>query len=307
MNGTGHDGYRIFRDYEFSSAPCPPKTIREPEDNILKPFNNTGTSSANSINLDPAFWRGVWDQSNLKSASFNLSFFCEPLLERYLPNGSPDHPISFLEIGCYPGRILYYFAKKFNYQVNGLDFLPEASAIPEKLAPLGVECRVMVGDFFTFNPGQGYDVVCSTGFVEHFPQWEEVVDRHLALLNPGGTLIITLPNFRYGQYLLRRFLTPTKLAYHYLHMMDPRLWRQAIEKRGLILLYCDYYETLSIWGRKMVAGYGPTRWLRLLLMGLVRSIAKCINIAGINYPNRYFSPFIVVIARKPEVVANLKA
>ncbi len=270
---------------------------------MLKPTINGAIYSTRSTNLDPVFWRKVWDQSSLGKAPFTLSFFCEPLLERYLPKDSPGNHLSFLEIGCYPGRMLYYFAKKFGYRVSGLDFLPEAAAIPEKLAPLGVECRVMVGDFLAVNPVQGYDVVCSIGFVEHFPQWEEVVDRHLALLNPGGTLIITLPNFRYGQYLLRRFLTPAKLAYHYLDMMDPHLWRQALEKRGLILLYCDYYKTLGIWGRKMVAGWGPTRWLRLFLMGLVRGVAECINLAKINYPNRYFSPFIVVIARKPEGVA----
>lgn len=205
--------------------------------------------------------------------------------------------LDFLEIVCFPGRFLYYFAKEFGYRVFGLDFVPEAAFIPEWLAELGVEAQVTVANFFDFQPKRRFDVVASFGFVEHFPNWEEVLEGHLALLNPGGTLIIEFPNFRYGQYWLRRCFNPANLSGHCLEVMDPALWSCALEERGLELIYCGYYQTFDYWGG--LTGRGWKRWCRRVLIQPVKYVKNLINYFQIDYPNRYFSPFAFIIARKP--------
>jgi SAM-dependent methyltransferase len=244
-----------------------------------------------------SYWQQAWAKSTPPRRYLTQPSGFQPLFERYLPRASGDLPVDFLEIGCYPGRYLYLFAKEFGYRVAGVDFLPEAAAIPDWLAELGVAAQVTVADFFTFQPGRGYDVVASFGFVEHFPYWQEVLQRHLALLNPGGYLIIEFPHLARGQYWLRRFLNPQFFKAHYLEGMDPAKWRQALEAHGIEVLYCDYFQTFRVWSE--VVGRGPVRWVRKLVLKLTRFVHKTLNRLRIDYPNRYFSPFIVIIGRRP--------
>lgn len=246
---------------------------------------------------DRAFWQEAWEISGSAQRYLTMPTGFEPMFARYFSRADKARPVDFLEIGCFPGRFLYHFAKEFDFRVHGLDFVPQAADIPGWLAALGVEARVTVADFFLFKPERGYDVVASFGFVEHFADWPEVLDRHLALLNPGGTLLLEFPNFRYGQYFLRRWLNPAVLNGHFLETMDPGKWGQALKARGLNILYCGYYQTFRFWGG--LAGQGWARLLRKCLMEPVRFAQKVISKLHIDYPNRYFSPYIFIVARRP--------
>ena len=247
---------------------------------------------------DRSFWQEAWGPGNSAKKYLGLPTGFEPILHRYLQRAQTGKPVDLLEIGCFPGRFLYFFAKEFGFRVQGVDFVPQAALIPAWLEDLQVEARVAVEDFFQFAPGRGYDVVASFGFVEHFANWEEVLARHLALLNPGGTLIIEMPNFRYGQYWLRRILNPALMDGHVLEVMDPGLWAQALETQGLEILYSGYNQTFRFWGG--LAGRGLVRLLRKIVMEPVRFAQRLVRFLNIDYPNRYFSPYIFIIARRPE-------
>jgi SAM-dependent methyltransferase len=218
-----------------------------------------------------------------------------PFFERFLPRAPNGETLDFLEIGSFPGRFLYYFAREFGYRVFGVDFVPQAAAMPGWLAELGVPAQVVVEDFFRFRPGRRYDVVASFGFVEHFPNWQEVLDRHLELLNSGGTLIIEFPNFRHGQYWLRRLLNPALLDGHCLEVMKPDLWAQALRQRRLEVLYAGYYQTFRFWGRP--AGRGLIKVGRKVLMEMVRFAQRVVLFLAPNFPNRLFSPYVFIVAR----------
>ncbi len=246
---------------------------------------------------DKSFWEDFWAANTsanpTSTKKIRLKYFFQ-----YLPTAEEGNPVTFLEIGCYPGKYLHYFAKHLGYQVEGLDFLPEAQEIPQQLAAEGQEVQVHIADFFTFNPGKQYDVVGSFGFVEHFPQWEEVLDRHLALLKPGGTLMITFPWMRYGLYYLRRFLNPANLEGHFLEVMDPSLWRSGLEARNCEVIYCNHYRTFGIF----TLGYAGNRAGRLLRQTIyvsLKGIQRMLVWLRINIPNKYLSPFVVIVARKP--------
>ena len=243
-------------------------------------------------------WSQAWANSGPPQEYITRPSEFFPFFARYLPRADSGPPVDFLELGCYPGRFLYLFAKEFGYSVHGVDFMPEAAAIPGWLADLGVAAEVFVEDLFTFQPGRTYDVVASFGFVEHFPRWEEVMDRHLALMAPGGYLVIEFPNFRRGQYYLRRLLKPDFLDGHFLEAMDLDQWRRALESRGLEILYCDYFQTFRIWSN--LAGGALARWGRKLVFKVCKKIAKAIDRLRVNYPNKYFSPFAIIIARRGE-------
>lgn len=243
------------------------------------------------------YWEKAWGRSMAPERYITQNSPFLPLLSRYLPPSPPDHALDFLEIGCFPGRYLYLFAKHFGYRVSGVDFVPQTAAIPAWLADLGVEARVTCADIFEFQPSQQYDVVASFGFIEHFPRWEEVLERHLALLKPGGTLLVECPNFRYGQYWLRWFLNPQFIEGHYLDAMDLSKWEKALTERGLDILYCNYFQTFRVWSA--LAGRGLLRLLRKWVLKLSRKAQQALEYLNIDYPNKFFSPFIIIVARKP--------
>jgi len=248
---------------------------------------------------DKSFWEDFW-AANPAAKPTSIEKIRLADFFQYLPTAANGKPVTFLELGCYPGRYLYYFAKHLGYQVEGVDFLPEAAEIPPRLAEEGVEVRVHVADFFTYNPENQYDVVGSFGLVEHFPQWEEVLDRHLAMLKPGGTLVLNFPYMHYAQYYLRLLLNPANLEGHFLEVMDPLLWRSGLEARNCEVIYCNYYRTFGVFSGG-IAGNGAARFLRQTLYVLLKGIQKAFIWLRINIPNRYFSPFVVIVAKKPPI------
>jgi SAM-dependent methyltransferase len=247
---------------------------------------------------NPSFWQTFWKETDAPRHLLAPEA-CElhPLLSRYLPMGSADRPPELLEIGCYPGRFLYYFSKEFGYRVSGVDFLPETIELPARLAESGVKAEVFVSDFFSFRPSKRYDIVFSYGFVEHFLNWREVLQRHLDLLKPGGTLIIEMPSYRYGQYWLRWLIDPNFAAGHYLEVMDPEIWREALKETGLEVLYCGYLLTFGIWiDTSSRAVKGRNKLARAIFL-CAAATHKIIARLKINFPNRYFSPYIAIIAK----------
>ena len=80
-------------------------------------------------------------------------------------------------------------------------------------------------------------VACSFGFIEHFWNLEEVIERHVKLVKPGGTLILAAPNFRGLQYAFDRLLDAANLRRHVIKAMDLRAWREILLRNGMIPLH----------------------------------------------------------------------
>jgi SAM-dependent methyltransferase len=245
---------------------------------------------------DLEVWQEFWRKFAFSKEDFTTQIGFAPFLTKYLNRVNDKKKLDLLDIGCFPGSFLYFFSKNLGYRVFGVDFLPQTANIPKWLMECGVEAYVTVADFFNFNPGRGYDVVTSFGFVEHFPNWEEVFDRHLALLNPGGLLVIGMPNYRYGHYCLRRLLNPSFLDNHYLEVMDPRKWEGAAKVRELEVLYAGYHGTFGTWGN--LAGRGLVLIVRKIILRVCNYVQRTIDFLKIDYPNRFFSPYIFIVCRQ---------
>lgn len=198
------------------------------------------------------------------------------------------------EIGCYPGNFLIYLAKTFGYRVHGIDQTPYvADRLPAHLAAHDVAIgNLHRGDFFAFEAPITYNVVCSFGFVEHFRETEDVLHRHMALVAPGGMLIVSCPNFRRVQYLLHRVLDTENLRRHVLPAMNLSRWRRCVEQGGFTVLHAGYEGTAGFWTESQSA------------TDLQRAIAlKVAQVAGginkhVAWPNRWLSPHMVLVARR---------
>jgi 2-polyprenyl-3-methyl-5-hydroxy-6-metoxy-1,4-benzoquinol methylase len=243
--------------------------------------------------VSKTFWNKVW--SNYKLGGVNSVLF-EDVFERYLTFNSK---LRCIEIGCVPGNFLIFLHKRYGYAIYGVDYSDEISIVKENMKLNGVKkYKIFKEDFLSWRTSLRFDVVCSFGFIEHFANYEEVIEKHVSLLKPGGLLILTVPNFRYGRailhILLRDFQTVVKT--HNLDVMNPNVIKNMLEKNGLTILFSNYYQTFGFW--LVDVELDNITIVEKVILWLIWRIQAFFTKFKINVPNKYFSPHIVCVARK---------
>jgi len=165
-------------------------------------------------------------------------------LEQYLPS---IHKGRCLEIGHHPGLYLGFMAEE-GFAVSGIDWVDGAdNEVRARLAGHRVE-KVMKADFFAVEPVPEYDLVYSLGFLEHFTNWEDVLLRHAAWTKPGGTMIVTCPNFRgVLQRSIRTLLDRENLERHYIPSMNPSAWSAIVERVDMEVVFSGYFGGYRMW------------------------------------------------------------
>lgn len=152
--------------------------------------------------------------SSLSVATRNM----QRLLRPHLRQG-----MRVLEIGCAPGKILAWVAATFDAEATGVDYSERGIAWSRTLFErLGIPADLRCEDVFrtTLSPGS-FDLVYSSGVIEHFEDPRPIVRSHVALTRPGGKALIALPDYGgiYGR--LQRWFDPANLAIHNLEIMTP--------------------------------------------------------------------------------------
>lgn len=160
------------------------------------------------------------------------------LIATQLPKGAGN---SLLEIGCAPGRILAQLSSQLGFEAHGIDFAGDIDAIKDYLQRHGaVLGTVESADFLTWSPGRRYNVVTSFGFIEHFADPAAIVDRHFALTEPNGIVVIGVPNFRLGQHMLHWLFDRENLRRHNLDCMRRSFFRSAAVRNDARLIHLGY-------------------------------------------------------------------
>ncbi len=211
------------------------------------------------------------------------------LFEAFLSPGG-----TCFEVGCYPGTFLAYLCRTFGYQANGIDTTPfVVTRLPQFLSKNGVQIGELIrGDFLRYQSDRRYDVVCSFGFLEHFVDYRLVIRKHAELVNEGGTLILTCPNFRRAQWLLRYLLDPEDLRRHVLASMNFKAWADVLKAEGMNILIQSYYRTIGFWTSYQSERSARGELARMITYGSTKVDRR------INLPNPLTSPLMVSISRK---------
>lgn len=221
----------------------------------------------------------------------------DPYISRYL---LPDPNKTCIEIGAYPGGNLGYFVKKFGFQPTALDFLENAQFIVDNMRYNGVEtCKLINQNFLTWQPDQQYDVVASFGFVEHFIEYEIVIQKHIDILKPGGHLILSVPFFLPFQLYVRQLFYRTEylekiLRVHNRQIMNlAELKKQVVRKNNLQILFAHYIREMTIWFPNSPAILKPNMFK---YYGVLKMLEKVF--AQLGRSSRFFSPAVLLIAQK---------
>ncbi|MCB0779446.1 MAG: class I SAM-dependent methyltransferase [Flavobacteriales bacterium] len=212
-------------------------------------------------------------------------------LESELPRAAGDRHC--LELGCYPGRYLAVLGR-MGYVVHGMDLTPQVDRMKEVFSSMGIRTGEFVrADVLDHHPGRTYDVVCSFGLIEHFEHWQVLIDRHIELLAPGGTLVLETPNFKgWVQWLLHRLFDGVNLRRHHPPAMDPRAWRKYVEQAGLKVSMAGHLGRFTFWHDTPLTGiHGRSR---SLVLRLVNPLLARLPPGGASY-----APYAVLIAHRP--------
>ncbi len=247
--------------------------------------------------MNKIFWNAYWKKSDLQLNDTYIPPGFE-IWGKYLPNSEKS---ICLEIGCVPGRALIYLNKKYKYQILGVDYSKHLPLTEENLRTAGVlNFKLFNEDFLAFSSEIKADIVLSIGFIEHFLNFEEVLDKHIKHLNPSGTIIIVIPNFRFFQYLLHSLFDREILKNHVLKIMNPRILYDFFKRNNMEICVCRYWKTFDWW----IESKGKNKLIKILrekLLGLTWLINNNLKKIGLSdIPNRYFSPYIVCVAKKRE-------
>jgi len=216
----------------------------------------------------------------------------EKIFSRFL-TANPN--VKLIEIGCAPGRWLVYFHEKYNYQVSGIDNSEMGvQKTQDNLKYHHINGKMFKEDMFRFYPPEKYDIVLSLGFIEHFEEVDEVIEKHLSLLKPSGKLILGIPNFKGINFLIQKYMYANLLAKHNLRIMNRDFFESLPQRFPLEKIFVNY-----------VGGFEPALFFTPKPNVLSRVFLKILGALGLirrnslldNFNSRLFSSYIMGIFR----------
>ncbi|MBK9521665.1 MAG: class I SAM-dependent methyltransferase [Rhodocyclaceae bacterium] len=269
------------------------------------------TKKTNQNLTDVEFWTNYWHNLALPS-TVDQNFSFDRCLSRALlknvtrlasNDGVPGSEYvsrkSILEVGAAPGKWLSIFPPD-TFCVSGIEYSEAGMmALRKNLEMLSIQPKELIhGDFFAIEPSPAYDIVMSLGFIEHFDNPVEVVDRHLKWLLPGGVLIIGVPNFSGIHGFVQKHLDLGVLQAHNTSIMNEKWFENLGETLRLQTHSIEYlgsfepdlpltYKALS------VRSFAPKALLRL-----ARYVRRARFFDDLNGPR--ISSYILAVYKKSE-------
>lgn len=233
---------------------------------------------------DFKFWENYW--ANAQIAKTESVFFSE------LVRDFPDN-VESIEIGGFPGKLAVYFNKEKKCKVTILDFFI-SETIVEKVEDINNlergEIKTIKTDFFTYNSEKKYDIVSSFGFIEHFENTKEVIQRHVDLLKIDGYLLITLPNFRGLNGWVQKKYDKRNYDIHNINSMDLNLLKDICRSLNLKSYQVGFFGRPTVWIEPDAKTSNLTKLFLKFLSKLLRFFPFI--------KNQFFSPFIYLKAIK---------
>ena len=240
------------------------------------------------IMTEKMFWQEAW--ADFKPQKVKNLLYTD-LFDKYL---KPDSSVECIEIGCFPGNFLIHFRKKFGYKIYGIDYYDRIDLVRKNFEFNEVnEYVIYQEDFLRWTPKKQFDLVFSNGFIEHFQNYEEILEKHVQLLKKEGVIFIGVPNFRYMHFLLRRIFDIDYLKEHNLKVMDLKVLKDFFIKRDFSIHYLGYYGGVGFWIRNLEQRRILVKLILKLVIKLIHLIRRFIKINS-----KFFSCYLVCIAKK---------
>lgn len=245
---------------------------------------------------DRAFWTRYWESKTDLAIPVDPDYLFHKQLENIIKLARPE---SAVELGGFPGYYTIFLKKYFGIESTLFDYFVHPDILKSVLDKNGLrekDIRVIEADLFNYTPEKKYDLVLSCGLIEHFEDTRDIIARHIDFLNPGGTLFITLPNFKSVNGWVQKNFDRENYLKHNIKCMDTQLLSGILKDLGLTDIKAGYFGRYSVWlenkKEKSV---------------LTKAFIKAIWVAGkvatriVPVESKALSPYIVLEAKKPSL------
>lgn len=246
------------------------------------------------------FKKNFGKKIGLFTTSYANYLLWEKIFTKYLPK---QKGLRVIEIGSAPGINLIKLKNMFGYEPYGIDFSESGVKINKELfSSFGVNPdNIILADFFSEEFHQRYrgffDIVYSGGFIEHFGNTQEVIDKHINLLSENGIVIIDIPNLKGINLLLTRFLNKKNISIHNLEIMDKKVFLRLFNDRPVKKIFCEYYGTMNLGliniENRPILRIFIFKYLQFFLNFMFRLL-----LGKGGFESKFFSPYLIFIGKK---------
>jgi cyclopropane fatty-acyl-phospholipid synthase-like methyltransferase len=201
---------------------------------------------------------------------------------------------SLIEIGGFPGRYLAYLGAKYNIKPTCLDYNSDTTEIEGVFKVMGVDdYEITQQDFTTYKTPIQYDYVISNGFIEHFEDFNTILDLHVDYMKDQSKLLVMIPNMR-GYVRFYKYLVDYKnLKIHNLKCMHLKVFQDFAQRHDLKIKYLSHY------GGFPIGVHQKLNVFQKLVYKSHRLLFKYIfNPYLMTHPSRFFSSSIIAIFEK---------
>lgn len=270
------------------------------------------SSSSNPGDLaGPDFWNTLWGQKQAvrgeigRPALRHSEIQHAQFFDKAFSNIGDTRGKEILEIGAGDSGWLPYFGKRWGLKVSGLDYSPVGCArASELMERAGVPATIVCADMFAPPASmlKTFDIVLSIGVAEHYSDTAHTLRAMAQFLKPGGILVTTVPNIPGLVGDLFKIMNRPVYDIH-VPLDAPRL-RAAHEAAGLEVLESGYFMSINLGVPNtagLPSGFG-TSIKNLFVAGMIvvsRAVWWLERHSRPLPPHRYFSPYVVVVARAP--------
>jgi cyclopropane fatty-acyl-phospholipid synthase-like methyltransferase len=192
--------------------------------------------------FDVGYWEDAWKNVRIPAERKAKGIHeIHHILKKILPAGK----LKLIEIGCAPGSWLAYFHNCFHYSISGIEYAPKAyEKTVENLKILNIPGAIHQANFFEFDH-EPYDVVFSTGFIEHFENVAPVIQKivNLCAFN-GGYVVTIIPSMQGINWWISKTFRPQVAAGHFPIKREELI--KYHEQCGLETRYCNYIGSFHI-------------------------------------------------------------
>ena len=234
-------------------------------------------------NLFEGYFDSVYSRSNAFTAEEydNSAREFELHFGRFMPSAK-DAPI--LDIGCGTGHFLYYLKKRGCLNFLGIDISEsQVQFCRERITP-----NVQHADVFEFlSDRKGtYAVISSSDVIEHMPKEQVIPFLKLIYqaLNPGGVLLLKLPNMSNPFSLDSRYRDFT----HECGFTEESIYQ---------VLYMAGFRTISLYPSHVFGNSLKARLNRIFTAAFHALLRKLFWHQGITAP-KILSCRLIVVAKK---------
>ncbi len=196
---------------------------------------------------DRHFWSNYWESKSGLAVPVGRNYLFHKQLEGIAKGKNIKTAI---ELGGFPGYYAIFLKKYLEVESTLLDYFVHKGILNTVLIENGLkneDIHVIEADLFQFNTEKKYDLVLSCGLIEHFYDTKDIISRHIQFLNPGGTLFITLPNFKSVNGWVQKKFDFANYAKHNIGSMDTQYLVGIAKELGLKNIKASYFGNFSVW------------------------------------------------------------